>query len=230
MKKRFYYSIFLVLTIAALAVSCEFDNYDEPEATLQGNLVYNGTPIQVPHNDVRMELWEPGWELKAPITVAVSQDGSYSAKLFEGSYKLVIPSGEGPFMSNSDTIELNVSGTTQKDIEVTPYYMITGTPNFTVVGDSVRATFGLTQVITDANAESIENVHLYLNRTQFVDEGTALSTGSQAGASISDIGNITLTTELPDLVMDQDYIFARVGVKITNRDDMLCSAITKLQQ
>jgi hypothetical protein len=65
----------------------------------------------------------------------VAQDGSYSAILFNGSYKMVFPKGRGPFKTlekdatAKDTLFVKLSGNQTLDVEVMPYYMIR-TPQF----------------------------------------------------------------------------------------------------
>src|SRR5512145_3191303 len=105
--KSYIYSIFFL--IGALAVSCEYDNYDAPDAQLHGNLVYQGEALGLSTGEVSFQLYEPGWQLKEPIYVRVAQDGSYSALIFSGNYQLIIPQNQGPFRNifntatNSDT-------------------------------------------------------------------------------------------------------------------------------
>ncbi len=126
---RTFQSIILLVALAAFA-SCKKDNFDPPGSTLKGRITYNGQPVMVEQNQVRFQLWEPGWGLNAPIDVAVNQEGGYSAVLFDGNYKLVIPKNEGPFMSKSvgstkDTIIIKLQGSQDFDVEVMPYYMVT---------------------------------------------------------------------------------------------------------
>src|SRR5690554_3473757 len=77
--------------------ACQYDNYEAPESKLTGNVVYQGEPINVASNEVNIELWEPGWQLKNRIDVVMDQDGSYSAALFDAEYKLVFRQNQGPF-------------------------------------------------------------------------------------------------------------------------------------
>ncbi|WP_161889094.1 DUF3823 domain-containing protein [Pontibacter russatus] len=227
---------FLILFILSIGLaSCEYDNYDAPSAKLQGNIVYNGEPIGVAVNEVNFELWEPGWQLKTPINVTVAQDGSYSASLFNATYKLTFRPNQGPFRmvhnsaTDSDTILVDVSGNTVLDIEVEPYYMIRN-PQFSLNGNVVTATAGLEQIITGEDAKNVEQVSLFLNKTQFVDQrgDYNLARTDIAGADIADMGSISLSTNVPDLVRSQSYIYARIGVKIEGVEDMLYSPVQQL--
>jgi hypothetical protein len=229
--------IYLALCLAVL--SCKKDNYDSPSVTLEGKITYQGEAINVSSKDVTFELWEPGWGKNGAITVNINEDGSYSALLFSGNYKLIIPPSQGPFRSvmnnetNSDTVLLQLNGSRTMDIEVMPYYMLR-TPQFSLTGTTVNATCKLEKVITDANAKDIENVFLYLNQTAFVDGTNYIARTSLAGGDISDLNNVNLNVVVPagtsanGSTGDQPYIYVRIGVKISGVEDLLFSPVQKI--
>ena len=231
MKNNLLYILWLSLIIGL--TSCEFDNYEEPKSTLQGRLVYKGEPINVSYNDVSFQLWEPGWQKKTPINVAVDQDGSYSAVIFNASYKLIIQSFQGPFKSvtndvtKSDTILVNVKGNQTLDIEVLPYYMIRN-PQLTGSSGKTTATFQLEKIITGLDAKDVEEVGLYVNKTFFVDRGNNIAVKIIKGSEIIDLNNISLTADVPGITPAQNYVFARVGVKIAGVEDMIFSPVQKV--
>jgi hypothetical protein len=178
----------MVIALSAGLASCNTDNFEEPESKLQGRIVYQGEPLNVGYNEVNMQLWEPGWQLRAPINVAVDQDGSFSAVLFNASYKLIIQPFQGPFRSipnpatNSDTILVNLTGSQTLDIEVMPYYMIRN-PQMTSASRKVNANFRLEKIINDVNAKNVEQVALYVNKTTFVDRGNNIAARSVLGCT-----------------------------------------------
>ena len=231
----------IILSIICITVlSCKKDNYDAPSVTLEGRITYQGEAINVSSKDVTLELWEPGWGKNGAITVNVNEDGSYSALLFNGNYKLVIPPSQGPFRSkpnnetNSDTVLLQLNGSRTMDIEVIPYYMVRN-PQLVLSGtDIVNATFSLEKVITDANARDIENVFLYLNQTSFVDGTNYIARKGMAGSDITDPANISLQVTIPASISangttgDQSYVYARIGVKISGVEDLLFSPVQKI--
>lgn len=225
--------IILLCIVTAFVSSCKFDNYDAPGSSLKGHIVYNGDPINVSYNDVTFQLWEPGWQLKYPINVVVAQDGSYSALLFNAKYKLVIPKGQGPFRtlinseSNSDTILVDLKGSQNLDIEVEPYYMVRNS-QFSISGKNLTATFKAEKIITDADARDIERVNLYVNKTQFVDFRSNVAKAEIAGGDIADPNAISMTLTVPDLTPTQNYVYARVGIKIAGVEDMIFSAVQKV--
>ena len=219
--------------ISGFLASCGYDNFDEPGSKLEGKLVYKGEAINVSYNDVTFQLWEPGWQKKGEINVSVNQDGTYGAMLFDANYKLVIPKNQGPFMSltntetKSDTILVNLNGSKVMDIEVMPYYMIR-TPQFTVSGREVTGTFKVEKIITDANAKNVERVNLYVNKTQFVDFRSNVASAELAGTSVTAGNTITLKTTVPALTPTQNYVFARIGLKIAGVEDMIFSPVVKV--
>jgi hypothetical protein len=233
MKKLHLTCLGLLVFITACGIS-SYDNYDSPDATLTGNIVYNGESIPVSYDNVTFELWQSGFGRETPIEVTVAQDGSYSAELFDGDYRLIIPQGQGPFVvptntaTSSDTVIVEVSGNTIQDIEIIPYYMVRNA-DFSVSDRTVSANFGLEQIITDDDARGIEYADLYLSKTNFVDGRTSIKTQGIGGAEISDMNNINLSTEAPEITPTQDYVFARIGVKIQNVEDLIFSNIEKIE-
>ena len=230
MRIKFHY----ILLAGLMFASCEKDNYAPPSDAFTGRIVYNGEPINVSQGDVFFELWESGWGKLTPINVAVGQDGTFSSLLFNAGYKLVIPSAQGPFMSkpdaatHNDTIMLDLHGSQALDIEVLPYYMVR-TPAFSAAGRKVTAMCKLEQIIKDANAKGVERVYLYVNKTQFVDGRLNIAASSIAGGDIADLSNVSLQVDVPDIVPTQNYIFARIGLKISGVEDMIFSPVEKIE-
>lgn len=225
--KKFVLFTPLIMFFIVFLTSCEYDNYEEPKSRLYGKIVYQGEPINVGFNEVTFELWEPGWQLKVPIDVIVAPDGSFSALLFDGTYKLTIPTWQGPFKSKTDTMTINLKGNQELNIEVEPYYMIRN-PNFSVSNNVISASFGLEKIIAGKDAKDIEKVYLYVNKTQFVDIQSNIGKSELSGSDIENFDLITLTTPIPNLIVRQDYLFVRIGVKISNVEDFLYSPVQKI--
>ncbi len=230
MKTKLYVLILGTLLLVA-STSCDLDNFDEPEVILSGNVVYNGEAVPVARNQVRFQLWQSGYGIPAPIDVAVTQDGSYSSRLFPGDYKLIFLPSEGPFKAPTDTIYFNLNGSMTKDIQVTPYYIIRN-PQFSHSGGNITATCSLEQIISGTDARNIERVTLVINRTLFVDVNSG-SEGSLAqidAADISDLSNLSMSVAIPEDTKkpDQNYYFARIGVKISGVEDMIYTQVEKI--
>lgn len=235
MKTKIQHTIWLLSLILLAACSLNnFDNYDEPESTLEGAFLHNGDSVRVSYNNVTFELWQSGFGSESPIDVTVDQNGSYSAVLFEGDYRLVIPPGQGPFIGSgigdggTDTLNVQLQGNQKMDIEVTPYFMIRN-PQFSISDNTVSANFSIEQIVTDERAREVEFAELYLSKTSYVDTRTSISAARIAGGDISDMSTINLNTDVPDMTPTQDYVFARVGVKATAVEDMIYSSVQKIQ-
>jgi len=232
MKIRFYFIHFLALAI--LFVSCEKDNFTAPKSILSGRIVYNGEPVGVEYNQVRLQLWQPGFGKLAAIDAQVSQDGSYSTVLFDGSYKIAFPKGDGPFRTiekdatAKDTLFVNFSGNQTLDVEVLPYYMIRNA-QLSGAENKISAVLKLEKIIADTTGKDIERVSLYVNKTDFVSRATNIVVTDITGADLKDLNNISLTATVPALVPSQNYVFARVGVKIKDVEDMVFSPVQKVQ-
>jgi len=223
-----------ILGIVAVASSCKKDNYATPSLTLTGHIVYKGEAIQLERNQVPFQIYQYGFGQVGPIGQSFAQDGSYSALLYNGNYKIIVPNGQGPFIwkqtaaNNPDTVNVALKGNTTVDLEVTPYYMIR-TPQMAAAGGKVTATFKAEKIITDANAKDIERVSLYINRVQFVSGGDNIAKTDLAGAGIVDPNNISLNVTIPtNITPVQNYVYARIGLKIAGVEDLIYSPLQKI--
>jgi hypothetical protein len=214
---------------------------------LTGALMYKGDSINVERSQVPYQLYQYGFgsvgqigASSAPdqnaspsVQTFFEQNGSYSQVLYDGNYKLIIPNGQGPFLwkqdanGNPDSLAISLKGNQTVNLEVTPYYMIRNT-QITAAGGIVTANFKIEKIITDSLAKNIERVSLYINRTQFVSGGDNVAAKDMAGADITDPNNISLSVTVPPITPNQNYIFARVGVKIANVEDMIFSPLQKI--
>ncbi|MGY4536142.1 hypothetical protein ACVW0P_000536 [Mucilaginibacter sp. UYNi724] len=240
MKIKFHYIILLLSLFTAYG--CKKDNYAAPSVSLKGHLVYNGEPVNVEYNRVPFELYQPGFGKTGPISGAFGQDGSYSTLLFAGDYKFTIPANQGPFRwkelsaGKRDTLAVKVSGNQTLDIDVTPYYMVRNTV-FNAAGGKLTANFKVEKVITDGNAKNIENVTLYINKTQFVSGVDNINIEIDPnkpepaivnGSAIVDPNNISIVDDIPTISPTQNYIFVRVAIKIEGVEDRIFSPLVKV--
>lgn len=232
MKKLFNY----IPILAALVIlsSCKKDNFDGPSTSFKGRVVYQGESIHVEQDQVRFQLWETGWQLKAAFDVAITQEGGFSAVLFDGNYKLVFPKNDGPFMTPSagdlkDTQVVTLKGNKELDIEVLPYYMVRNT-KFTQAGGTITSTVKIDKIITDANAKDVESVSLYINKTAFVgaNENLRIARKDSTVNGATDLANVQLKVSIPTITPIQNYVYARVGVKISGVEDRIYSPIEKI--
>jgi hypothetical protein len=234
MKNFLRYIVFSLLILSIY--SCKKDNYNPPGTFLTGAIMYKGDSINVERNQVPYQLYQYGFGKVGQIggNTTFEQNGSYSQVLYNGDYKLIIPNGQGPFIwkqdasGNPDSLAITLKGDQTVNLEVTPYYMIRNA-QISVSGGAVTATFKAEKIITDsAMAKDIERVSLYVNKTQFVSGGDNIAVQDMAGSDITDPNNITLSVTVPSISPSQNYIFARVGIKIANVEDMIFSPLQKI--
>jgi len=234
MKISFQY--LFVLMLAATIFSCKKDNYDPPSSFVTGHLMYQGDTIDVERNAVHFQVFQYGFGRVGPVSTdeTFAQDGSYSTLLFPGDYKLTIPAGDGPFMWKQnasgapDSLSVTVSGAqTTADFEVTPYYMIRNA-QISAAGGNITASCSLEKIINDANAKDVEYVALYVNNTQFVSGINNVASASIAGADISNDNSVQLSVAVPTLTPTQNYVFARIGLKMVNVEDLIFSPLVKV--
>ncbi|GHT18306.1 hypothetical protein AGMMS4957_00340 [Bacteroidia bacterium] len=150
MKNLYKYMFFL--SISLFAVSCEIDNYDGPDATIQGT-IFSSTdnqPLQVDHGTGIIRIREVSWAKGDPDayvgnqTLKVQQDGTYRhTKMFSGEY-LILPYN-GAFYPYDDSYKdnedeagelLKIGKGTTKDFTVTPYLSIEWVSEPTVLPDN----------------------------------------------------------------------------------------------
>ncbi|MFT3702896.1 MAG: DUF3823 domain-containing protein [Agriterribacter sp.] len=224
----------LGITLISVFISCKKDNYDPPKSVLSGKLMYDKETIEVEYDRVPFELYQYGFGKTGAIGNTFEPDGSYSMLLFNGNYKFIIPNGQGPFVwkkdasGNPDSLSITINGNQELNIDVTPYYMIRNT-QFSAASSKVNATFEADKIITDADAKDIERVSLYINKTEFVSGANNIAVQDLAGADITDVNHIALEVDIPSIVPVQNYVYARVGIKIAGVEDMIFSPVQRLE-
>ncbi|QMU29491.1 DUF3823 domain-containing protein [Adhaeribacter radiodurans] len=201
---------YIALVLVTILTGCEKDNYDPPTSILSGRVVYDGQPVGVRSNGVQLELWQPGYDLFTKIPVHVAWDGTFSAALFDGNYKLVRLRGNGPWLDNGDTISVQVKGSTMIDVPVVPHFVVKN-DTYQKNASAVTATFNLQQI----NAGSkLERVNLYVGTTNIVDQNNNAGSAEIVASAITDFSQpITLTVNAPASLVSKGYTFARIGVK-----------------
>ena len=215
---KYLYSLISITII--MAMGCEKDNYDAPTSMLTGRVVYQGEPLGVRSGGVELELWQHGYASFSKIPVYVNQDGSFSARLFDGNYKLVLLRGNGPWADNTDSLDVNLNGAASVDVAVEPYFIITS-QSFQRSGNEITGTVTIQQVNT---SRSLERVAIYLGQTLIVDQNNHGARGEVVSADITDLNQpIDLTISIPASLASKGYLFARVGVKATGVAEYLYS-------
>lgn len=229
-------ALFLFAALTLGLASCEYDNYEAPNTTLSGQVVYNGQAVNVKNNQVSFRLYEPGWELSSSTytTVQVAQDGTFSASVYTGkTYKLIRVENVGPWVNptSADTITVsNCAAGQTVDMPVVPYYLLENVS----VGYAGKIVTGTCSIREVAAGKKIEKVGLYAGRNVIVDDtynfGFSETTDGQAGSSV------VLTVDLSGLSVNSTshslpstgFIYARMGLKIEGIDAMVYTEPFKL--
>jgi hypothetical protein len=163
------HTLFLLMLILSVLAACKKDNLDPPSATLSGTVVINGAskvPVGVRSNGVQLELWQRGYQLFQKIPVYINQDGTFSAKLFNGKYKLVRLSG-APWSNNTDSIDIDLNGTATVEVPVTPFFTIGGEAiTFNKADTSITGVFTIAQMVA---GRTVGKLSLNIGLTGFVD-------------------------------------------------------------
>lgn len=178
--KRIIYSIVSILLGSLSLVSCQDDNYDEPNSGIKGRFIDAETSELVPmpvqgDNGVRLRLYEKDRfystdrdHSELPVSFYAKIDGTYeNSWAFSTDYLLTF---EQTNFYPVDTIEVSLQGgsITEKDILVTPYARVS----------VVKAAFenkqlNVTYKISRSKADyKIENTFLAWHISPYVDKVT----------------------------------------------------------
>jgi len=209
--------IFLLAALIIISVSCGKDNYDAPGSLFTGKVVYNNQPLGVrgSNGDVYLQFWQDGYDLKTSFNVYVAQDGSFSAMLFDGTYKLVMNNNRGPWVNSPDTVVVNVKGKTNQDYPVKPYFMLSNI-TYNKNGNTLTASFDITQITA---GKTIEYIALMVNKTQFVDFGDKTHVNWVQNKSVTP-GHVSLQLDITNNLKEVK-LYGRVGLKISGIDQGL---------
>lgn len=219
-------NIFSLVLLLVLFTGCGKDNYDAPESTLTGKVTYKGEALNLRGTGeaIRLQLYQDGYDKHDPIEVFVGQDGAFSAKLFDGEYKMVTRDGNGPWVNTRDTTVVNLKGSTSIELEVTPYFLITG-EKLSVSGSTMNASFTVNKV---ASTAKINKVMLILSKTQFADDVNNVFRKDFDGL---EPGALTLSAEVGGNteVANAKALYARVGVLAEGADQAIYSPVVRLR-
>lgn len=222
MKRNFLSTI---TVIVVLFTSCAKDNFEAPGSLLTGRVVYQNLPVGVRSNGVQLELWQSGFQLFSKIPVFISQEGTFSARLFDGDYKLTRLKGNGPWLDNTDTIAVSVKGNTIIDVPIDPFFTVKN-EKFVKSGTAINATFNLQRVNT---SKPLELVRLYIGQTNITDQNNNAGNVQLLASAIPDPTQIiTLSANIPAALANKDFVFARVGVKTVGVAELLYSMPIKV--
>ena len=220
-------NIFIPCIVALIVfVGCKKDNKEPPSFVISGNVEHNGQPISVRSGGVELELWQYGFQLRNKIPVFLNQDGTFSAKVFPGNYKLTLLRGNGPWADLTDSLDVEVKGTSIIKVPVDPYFIIKNV-NYQRNGNSITATFNLQRVNT---TKVLEVARIYIGQTIITDQNNNLANVSKVASAITDLSQpVTITANIPAASASRDFVFVRVGVKTAGVAELLYSQPLELK-
>lgn len=216
--------VFISALICLLFVSCEYDNFDEPNAILSGKVAYNGNPVGVRTNGTQLELWQDGYQLYTKIPVYIAHDGTFSATVFNGRYKIVRLAGAPWEDQRGDTINIEVKGNTVIDVPVKPYFIIRN-ETFQKGSGAITARFTVEKI---AESAGIQAINLYLGKGILTDQNQHEKVTSLNLSGYTAGQEATITIEIPDNLKNDAYIFARIGVRSTLSNEFYYTQIQKV--
>jgi len=213
-----------ITTALLLLAGCKYDNFEAPESTLSGRVVYEGKAVGVRNNGPQLELWQDGYPLRSAIPVYLNQDGTFSASLFDGRYKLV-RRGDSPWLQQAtDTVIVNVSGNTNIDVPVTPYFTISN-ESYQKSGNTITARFVVGRVVP---AATVEFVRLYLGKSVLTDQVQRELRVDGNIATLVFGQQAVIAGDLPDNLKNLDYVYGRLGIKSTSSSEYVYTPVQRI--
>lgn len=220
--KKLISRTWLGLCILATAACTKIDNYDGPNASLEGKLVVagSGESFETSQGSTQIRLEQISWSATpSPQEIPSKSDGTFKdSKLFKGTYK-VIPKG-GAFWPIYDTLTIKVDKGTKQNFEVTPYILI---KNFTATlnGRNLTLHYDLDAPI-GAGMPTIMDTQPYINTTKLVGAGASIYEYSDLmrktiNKEWTDMtaADKSISIEVPDMVKGRKF-FVRVGVRLND--------------
>ncbi len=220
-KKIILYTMISVFVL--ILVGCEYDNYDPPTSFLTGTVTYNGNAVGVRSGATQLELWQHGYQLFEKIPVHIAQDGTFSARVYDGNYLLVRLKG-APWETTTDSIPVTVIGNTTIDVPVTPFYTIVN-PVFTLNGNVITSTCNLTKVGT----YDITSLTLYVGANSIVDQNYNSQNNVLSASALTDLSTPkTNTVTLSEVNAARDFVYVRLGVLSKGSSERYYTQVQKI--
>ncbi|WP_101690172.1 DUF3823 domain-containing protein [Dysgonomonas massiliensis] len=190
---RIFLKLILIVLPSIVFLSCDLDdidNYDGPNASIQGGIYDEETGELVEQdiiNGVQIEYIEHGFENPQTQYQVVKNDGTFQNKMmFAGTYTM--RAVRGNFVPTED-IEVKVKGNTEINFKVQPYIRIKNA-SIEKENGKIVATFSIQQTLQN----KIKNVALFAHKEKNV--GDPLAKTISVKQDINDITNESMVYTL----------------------------------
>ena len=230
--RKLILNVVLAITAICCLSSCGYDNFDKPETYLTGHVEYNGQALQLPGSagQIQLQAYQSGYQLTSPITIYVDQDGRFSARLFNRHYKIVTKDNNGPWVNARDTVEVDLSGSTEIHVSVTPYFLLSDyTCKFNTNTRTLTIGFAIQRIVSNAQ---IDYAAVCIGTTSIVDEQNNALKISIPASQLS-IGANTFTVPITDeqlaAINKAVKVTARVGLRAVGADRSIYTNIIALK-
>lgn len=219
MKKIFY----VLLASVALfgTTSCEVDNYEAPNASIEGSFLDSkdgslvGTDTT---NGNEITVYEQGYAAEQAETWYVDNTGTYANKrIFAADYRISFMNTNFYPYTGSDIITVK-KGNNKIDFTVTPFLRVVNpTITYDAASKTVTAKFKVEQGKNDPEI-TLGEVRLFAFGTKWVGNSFCFGGGSSSKMSVNAPVDptkeytLTMTVDNNDFKYDKTYYF-RIGVK-----------------
>ncbi len=223
MKRKTYIALAALPCIFAMG-GCGLDNYEEPSSTLTGKIVYQGEPLGLRHGKVVFDLYQEGYEKNEPIKVHVAGDGSFSALLFDGDYRMTATDNNGPWLNSSGEMKFTLTGSKYLEYEVDPYYLLSDVA-IVFDGAQVRAVCSVAKIAGDKNAQRL---FLCVSPRKFIDD-QSYSYIARKNQMPVNIGVNSINLDISDIAESNDVLYARLGLQIAGVAECIYSDVIQIK-
>lgn len=221
MKRLVYAAIWLALFSTA---GCGLDNYDEPSSRLTGKIVYQGQTLGLSHGKVVFNLYQEGYDKNGPISVYAAQDGTFSALLFDGSYRLETVDNNGPWLNSASAATFEMKGNTSVDVMVTPYYLLSDVA-IALNGHEIKAVCSVEMI---AGEKEAQRLFLCVGPSAFVSD-QSYSYVARKNLMPVNMGGNALSMDISEQLEMYDTLYARLGLQINGVQECIYSDVIKIK-
>lgn len=221
-KNSLFYTVAVISML--LMVGCSLDNYEEPSSILTGKVAFNGNSVGLSHGKVSFNLYQEGYGKRGPIPVYLAYDGSFSAMLFDGAYRLEIIDNNGPWNNDIQPMDIIVNGDTDIEIDVTPYYFLTDV-SIVLNGNEVRSLCNVREVSPE---RKLRQLFLCVGPTRFISD-QSYSYVARRNLMPVNLGGNSISVDISDIISEYDMLYARLGLQMEGLQECIYSDVIRIK-